>query len=160
MKPSKWTSRLACTILVAGTIAGVALAAGTQGSQSDPLVTLSYLNEVALPGLLKQVDEKLSARESALTEKLQSAAGGGQASFVSVELAAGKCVTLSAGAQLLFRGGSAASTAALADTTDGTTLSGTGALTKNHLYLATGDGQVVTASAASTVLVQGSYTLN
>ena len=62
MKPSKWTSRLACTILVVGTIAGVALAAGTQGSQSDPLVTLSYLNEVALPGLLKQVDQKLDAR--------------------------------------------------------------------------------------------------
>lgn len=159
MKPNKWTSRLACTILVVGTIAGVALAAGTQGSQSDPLVTLSYLNEVALPGLLKQVDQKLDARESELTQKLQSAAGNSQASFVAVELSAGKTLTLSAGAQLLFRSGAAASTAALADTTDGTTLSGTGALTANHLYLATGDGQSVTASAASTVLVQGSYSL-
>lgn len=160
MKPSKWTSRLACIILVAGTIAGVALAAGTQGSQSDPLVTLSYLNEVALPDLLKQVDEKLDARESELAQKLQSAAGGDQAAFAALELAAGKTVTLSAGAQLLFRSGASASTAALADTTAGTTLSGTGALTINHLYLATGDGQSVTASVASTVLIQGSYTLN
>ena len=159
MKPSKWTSRLACMILVVGTIAGVALAAGTQGSQSDPLVTLSYLNEVALPNLLKQVDQKLDERESELTQKLQSAAGSSQAAFVTVEISAGKTLTLSAGSQLLFRSGAAASTAALVDTTAGTTLGGTGALSANHLYLAVGDGQTVTASAASTVLVQGSYTL-
>ena len=43
MKKTHWPTRLAAGCLVTLTLVGVAFAAGQQGSQSDPLVTLSYL---------------------------------------------------------------------------------------------------------------------
>ena len=56
MQRKKWSNRLACVGLVAAVIAGGAIAAGTQGSQSNPLVTLDYLNEVVVPQLMKDVE--------------------------------------------------------------------------------------------------------
>ena len=47
MKKTHWPTRLAAGCLVTLTLVGVAFAAGQQGSQSDPLVTLSYLNQKA-----------------------------------------------------------------------------------------------------------------
>ena len=44
MKHKKWMPRLLAGGLVTGSLMGVALAAA-QGTQSDPLVTLSYLND-------------------------------------------------------------------------------------------------------------------
>ena len=43
MKRKKWSICLACVGLTAAVIAGGAIAAGSQGSQSNPLVTLDYL---------------------------------------------------------------------------------------------------------------------
>lgn len=153
MKRGTWTSRLACAVLVVGVISGVAFAAGTQGSQDDPLVTLSYLNEKALPEIMKQVDAKLDEREKALNKKLQE---GGQSAFVTVELKSGKTMTLSAGSQLLLRQGGLTTTAPLLDLTDGVPHNG-GELVANHLYLATGDGQQLTASTAVTAMVLGGW---
>lgn len=152
MKPTKWALWAACAVLVIAAVMGAAAAAGNQGSQSNPLVTLSYLNEIVVPDILKQVDEKLDAR----TEELQAA----QTAFAAVELPAGRSVTLSAGTQLLVRSGKLASANALVDMTDGTTWNSDGnGMKANHLYLATGDGQRVTAATAVTLMVQGSYTV-
>lgn len=153
MKLTKWAPRAACALLALTLIAGgAALASGNQGSQQNPLVTLSYLNEVVVPEILKQVDEKLNAK----TRNLQAA----QSAFAVVELPAGKTVTLSAGSQLLVRSGKLASANALVDMTDGTTWNSDGSGMKaNHLYIATGEGQKVTAVTAATVMVQGEYTL-
>ncbi len=153
MKRRMWTSRLACAVLVVGVLGGVAFAAGTQGSQDDPLVTLSYLNEKAMPEIMKQVDAKLAEREKALTEKLQEES---QSAFSTVELKAGKTLTLSSGSQILLRQGGLTTTAPLLDLTDGTTHNG-GELTANHLYLAAGDSQTLTASTAVTAMVQGGW---
>ena len=49
---------------------GAALASG--GDQSDPLVTLSYLNQTAAPQILKQVEEKTAARQKELEQNLAS----------------------------------------------------------------------------------------
>lgn len=153
MKRKMWTSRAACVVLVVGVISGVAFAAGTQGSQDDPLVTLSYLNEKALPEIMKQVDAKIDERAKALDKKLQE---GGQSAFATVELKSGKTVTLSAGSQLLLRQGGLTTTAPLLDVTDGVTHNG-GELIANHLYLATGDGQQLTASTAVTAMLLGGW---
>lgn len=154
MKLTKWAPRAACALLAFTLIAGgAALASGNQGSQQNPLVTLSYLNEVVVPEILKQVDEKLNAK----TKELDSS----QAAFVPVELPAGKSVTLSAGSQLLVRSGKLASANALVDMTDGTTWNSDGSGMKvNHLYISTGAGQIVTAVTEAAVMVQGEYTLN
>ena len=63
----KWMVRagaLALTAVCLGT--GAALAA--TGGQSDPLITLSYLNDTALPSVVTQVEEKAAARQSELSK--------------------------------------------------------------------------------------------
>ena len=42
------------------------------GTQTDPLVTLSYLNDVNTPAILKEVDARLDTREQALVDKLNA----------------------------------------------------------------------------------------
>ena len=104
MKRRKWTTYLACGALVLATLGGAAIAAGTQGSQTDPLITLSYLNEKVLPDILKQVDQRVEEGTKELRERLEKS---GQASFEVTEVAKDKAVTLTAGTQFLLRSGAA-----------------------------------------------------
>ena len=76
MQQKKWPLRLLSGGLVTAALVGVAVAAGQQGSQSDPLVTLSYLQQQALPQVLEKVDEKVAARQSELEDKLSAVADG------------------------------------------------------------------------------------
>ena len=76
MKKTHWPTRLAAGCLVTLTLVGVAFAAGQQGSQSDPLVTLSYLTQKATPSILSQVDSKLTARETELKKQLSAVVEG------------------------------------------------------------------------------------
>ena len=173
MKKTHWPARLAAGCLVTLTLVGVAFAAGQQGSQSDPLVTLSYLTQKATPSILSQVDSKLTARETELKkqlsavvegyvkeveDKLASSGGGssvqpsGGASYQVVNLSAGQTITGGAACEFLLRSGTATcvsdTSPGLVDMTAGTTLAGGGALTANHLYLATIEGRGVKASTA------------
>lgn len=154
MKGSKWFTRLACGALILVTLIGAAIAAGSQGSQDDPLVTLGYLNEKAVPDILKQVDDKLKKQVEELEKRLQDK---GQAGFVTVEAAKGKTVTVNAGTQLLLRSGSAACIDGLIDLTEGETLGGV--MTANHLYIATKDGQKVAVSEKAAFMVLGGYSV-
>lgn len=179
MRENKWIARLAAGTLVTVTLLGVAMAAGQQGTQSDPLVTLSYLTTKATPEIMTQVDAKLTAREKALTDQLNAAintytknvedklagAGGGSKSvaFTVVDLKAGQKLTVGVGCELMLRVGTASafgtSSPALVDMTDGGTTWDGGALVQNHLYMATIEGHGVTASDAVKLLVRGSYTI-
>ncbi len=185
MKQKKWPLRLLSGGLVTAALVGVAVAAGQQGSQSDPLVTLSYLQQQALPQVLEDVDEKVAARQSELEDKLSAVADGyaaeveaalsgsadtgsgsqtGGAVYQVVELSAGQTLTGSAACELLLRSGTATcvsdSSPGLVDMTDGATLANGGALKANHLYLATIEGRGVHASTAVTIMVRGEYTVS
>lgn len=180
MKKNQWLPRAAAGLAVTAVLLGAALAAGQQGTQDDPLVTLSYLNQKAVPTVLAQVDAKLAEREQTLTAQLEetvqtfskameeklAAAGGGpgqSAAFVVVDVAAGQRLTAGAGCELMLRVGSAVcftdASPGLIDMTDGGTLDNGGALVKNHLYMATMAGRGFTAQEAVKVLVRGSYTI-
>ena len=184
MKKTHWPARLAAGCLVTLTLVGVAFAAGQQGSQSDPLVTLSYLTQKATPSILSQVDSKLTARETELKkqlsavvegyvkeveDKLASSGGGSSvqpssgASYQVVNLSAGQTITGGAACEFLLRSGTATcvsdTSPGLVDMTAGTTLAGGGALTANHLYRATIEGRGVKASTAVTLLVRGTYSI-
>lgn len=154
MKGNKWTARLASLALVLVTMVVAAVAAGTQGSQSDPLVTLSYLNEKALPEILAQVDKKVEEGTKELRERMEDK---GQAVFRTSEVGAGKTVTLTAGSQFLLRSGAASCADGLIDLTIGETV--WGELAVNHLYIASGDGQKVTVAEKATVMTLGGYTI-
>lgn len=183
---SRWTIRLAAAALVCVPLVGAALAAGQQGGQGDPLVTLSYLEKKVTPGLLEQVDERISQREGELRgqlsalvdqyvkeveDKLRLSGGGssvpagdGSGAYQVVTLSAGQTITGNGACEFLLRTGTAVCVAesapGLVDMTGGGTLAAGGALTANHLYLATISGRGVKASSASvTLMVRGGYVI-
>ena len=150
--------------------------AAAQVSQSDPLVTLSYLNEKATPSILSQVDAKLTQRESALKAQLEQVAdsyaqqvqgsggtGGSASVYQVVTLKQGQQLIAGAACEILLRSGTAVcvsdSSPGLVDMTDGSALAPGGALSANHLYLATIDGRGVKASGAVTLMVRGNYNI-
>lgn len=179
MKANRWIPRLAAGTLVTVTLLGVALAAGQQGTQSDPLVTLSYLTTKVTPEIMTQVDAKVTAREKALIDQLNAAisgytkqvedklkganSGGTSAAFTVVDIAAGQRLNAGVGCELMLRVGSAtvssASAPALIDMTDGAGNWDGSALVQNHLYMATIEGRSVVAQDAVKLLVRGSYTI-
>ncbi|RHS30570.1 hypothetical protein DWV52_14165 [Ruminococcaceae bacterium AF10-16] len=64
-------ARLVGLLLVSATVLTLTVAAtGGAGTSSDPLVTLSYLNEKFLPQILSEVDKKTASREQTLSSKL------------------------------------------------------------------------------------------
>lgn len=130
--------------------AGVGVyAAGVYGTQDDPLITKSYLDEVLAPQLEKQFQNALSE-------------AGGTFSVVSLE--SGKILTAAAGCELILRSGSAtvyAPTSGLVDTTDGTSAPASSSVVTNHLYMVASDYDGVKAgSSGATLLVCGSYTIS
>ena len=88
-------------IAVAVLAAGIgAYAASNYGTQSDPLVAMSYLEDVLQPKIESSVDAKISEATKGLS--------GGSASFAVVNLGAGQSVTLSEGAEVVLRSGACA----------------------------------------------------
>lgn len=154
MKWNRWTTRLLCGALILVTLIVAAAAAGTQGTQSNPLVTLEYLNEKAIPEILQQVDKKVEDRTKELEIQL---AESQKPVFQTVEVGKDKSATLSAGAQLILRSGAAACADGLIDLTTGEAV--WGELSLNHLYIATGDKLKVTFSEKGTAMVLGTYTV-
>lgn len=154
MKPTKWAMRAACALLIIIAVLGVAGAAGTQGSEGNPLVTLSYLNEVVVPEILKQVEERMNVRTAQVEQEALARNAG---TFLTLELAEGETLSLSAGAQVVVRSGKAVSIDPMTDLTAGESWSGGGELPLNHLFLAAGDGQTVSAHSAVTLMVQGDH---
>lgn len=182
MKKNRWFTRLAGLLLVSYTLLVVGvMAAGTAGTQSDPLVTLSYLNDTFMAQLLGKVDEKLDARDRALEDKLaaqvaadtkalsdkRGASGGSGTAdvFTVVTLSSGQTLSCGVGCELMLRVGTASCVASsapgLVDETGGTTIGNGAALSANHLYMATVSDRGVKATAATVkLLVRGGYTIS
>lgn len=154
MKEKKWRTRLACGALVLVTVTGVALAAGTQGSRNDPLVTLSYLNDVLIPDLMARADIHIEEKANQLMEEART---GNKAVFGTVEVSAGSTISLTAGTQVILRTGTASNVDGLIDLTNGESM--WDALQENHLYIAAKDGQLVTVTENALFLIQGRYTI-
>ena len=144
------TMKIIIAVLAVLLLAGVAAYAATNyGSRDDPLITKSYLDEVLKPQLESDLQQRLDA---AAAEMLSSAPG----EFARVELKSGQTLRCGVGSQLLPVQGGVTAAGALSDTTAGSALAIGTALEANHLYLATEDGGVRAAGAA-TVLVSGTY---
>ena len=187
MKKNHWLTRLAGLLLVSYTLLVVSvMAAGGAGSETDPLVTLSYLNDTFMTQLLGKVDEKLTARDKELTDKLTAqvqqdtkaladkygasvSAGSVSAeradTFIVVTLSNGQVLHGDIGCEVMLRVGTAVcvtpSSPGLIDETDATTLGNNGKLVQNHLYMMTIDERGVKATAATVkLLVRGGYTIS
>lgn len=171
-----WTIRLGAVALSAvllGTVA--ALAAG--GDQNDPLVTLSYLNQTAIPQIVQQVEDKTAVKQKELEQNFANqisqyqqqggqgggTSAGGSASYALVSLSSGQVMSLGVGCEVLPRVGTvtvrAGTAPALIDLSTGGTVNSGAALTKNHLYMATIADRTLTASGNVKLLVRGSYSI-
>ena len=184
MRHRGWMARVLFLALTAAVSATVFAAAAEPGSQSDPLVTLSYLNDTYLAQVLDKVDAKIAQREAELQSRLAAVVDGyvkevedklrtggsstapaaAGAAYQVVTLSAGQTITGGAACEFLLRSGTAvcvsSSAPGLVDMTGAATLANGGALAANHLYLATVEGRGVKASTAVTLMVRGSYTIS
>ena len=162
---NRWALRLAALMLVSClAMTGVSLAV-EPGSASDPLVTLSYLNETFLGQVMTQVDQKIAARNSQLLQQSGGTGSTSSAEFTVVTLSSGQTLTGDIGCEVMLRIGSAScvspSNPGLIDETAAAALNNGGALAVNHLYMMTIEGRGVKAVAATTkLLVRGSYTIS
>ena len=162
---NRWALRLAALMLVSClAMTGVSLAV-EPGSASDPLVTLSYLNETFLGQVMTQVDQKIAARNSQLLQQSGGTGSTSSAEFTVVTLSGGQTLTGDIGCEVMLRIGSAScvspSNPGLIDETAAAAQNNGGALAVNHLYMMTIEGRGVKAGAATTkLLVRGSYTIS
>ena len=167
MKKNRWFLRALALLSITAVLSMTVSLAAEPGTDKDPLVTLSYLNETFMDSILQKVDQKIAERNSQLSQQLGGQAGGTSgtaASFTVVTLSSGQTLTGDIGCEVMLRVGTAVcvtpSSPGLIDESSAATLNNGGALVQNHLYMMTIEGRGVKATAATTkLLVRGSYTV-
>jgi len=166
MKKNRWFLRLMALLAISAMLMTGAFAAEV-GSSGDPLVTLSYLEEIFMDQVMDRVDGKIAERNRDIAQELSGQTSAGSAStdtFIVVTLTKGQTLTGGIGCEVMLRVGTASciapSAPGLIDETTAATLNNGGALAANHLYMMTIDGRGVLATADTTkLLVRGSYTI-
>ena len=162
MKKNRWFLRALMLLVTFGVLGMTVTLAAEPGTDKDPLVTLSYLNETFMDSVMQKVDQKIAERNSQLQTGGQT--GGTAASFTVVTLSSGQVLTGDIGCEVMLRVGTAScvssSSPGLIDETSASILNNGGALVQNHLYMMTIEGRGVKATAATNkLLVRGSYTV-
>ncbi len=154
MPSRKTLLRILTAAMVVVMLASVAVIAATAGTDSDPLVTRSYLEGPYKKTLLSEAESAAESQvetlERSLDKRIQSFTSNlsdtvpdrqtAESAYETQTLAAGESLTLPAGTQMLFLSGAATMAGAgLTGATAGTALATGAALTANHSYVASGD---------------------
>lgn len=168
MKKSRWLARVAVVLVLSSLLSMTVTVASGVGTDNDPLVTLSYLKETFTKDILKQVDEKIAARNKQIAQQVGGQTGSGEqvaSEFTVVTLSNGQTLIGDIGCEVLLRVGTAAcvspSAPGLIDESNAAVLNNGGTLSQNHLYMMTIEGRGVKATANTTkLMVRGSYTIN
>jgi len=160
MMKKKILTALAAVLILAVGIGVGAYAASNYGTQADPLVAKSYLDNTVTPKLQAEFQTKLDEQVKIMEQQITSSATG--LNFSVVSLTNGQILKGSAGCEIVLRSGTAVSTGTtgLSDVTDGKLISSGSALTANHLCLVSTDGDGVKANSSVTLLVRGGYTVS
>lgn len=151
---------LAAFVVVALVFTAVgAYAASNYGSQSDPLITMSYLTKTLQPTMESNFNNAVTNAMTQLEKQFESELNG---AFKAVTLESGKTMSCNAGCEVLFRSGSAGVTGSsgMLDVTAGSVTNANGSMSQNHLYMAPADGSGFTAKNNVTVMVRGTYTVS
>jgi len=128
--------------------------AGGAGTESDPVVTKSYVD-----ALYVRLSDAITSVQSS-SQQVQS----GSSSFVVVEVQAGQKVIGLEGTEMVLRGGSATAidngADGISDLTTGKDLKSPTKIDKNHLLLVPrADGRGIYCSTHAYVMVKGGYTI-
>lgn len=172
----KKTVRIVLIVLAAALVLSVAAlavnAAASAGSEDDPLVTLSYINDVFLPYVTDLFRKDLEEKETNLRETLEervsalegAGLGGGGTRYVVETLEKGQTLICQRGAELMLRIGratvKAGSTPGLVDTATTGNLNDGEELAVNHLYMVTINDHGIRAEEMVKILVRGEYTIS
>ena len=166
MKKNRWGMRLLVLLVISGIMNVTAALAVEVGSSEDPLVSLSYLNDVFLKDIMGKVDQKISQRNQdivkAMGGQLPGGGSGSTDTFTVVTLTKGQVLVGDIGCEVMLRVGTAVcvspSSPGLINETSGEVLNNGGVLVKNHMYMMTIEGRGVQATAETTkVLARGTY---
>lgn len=118
--------------------AGQATAAAAAVSESDPLVTLSYVNEVLKPQIIAEV-----LRQTGYGNNSAAAVTAGSSAYLDIDLESGKMIMLGANCEFIYRGGGAVIITTSPEKGDGVSDMSTGAeffsgkpLEFGHVYYA------------------------
>ena len=165
---------LLALVLVAGLGALAVRAAGSAGTEDDPLLTLSYLTEVYTAKVTDLFHADLDARETSLREDLgerisalEAAAGiaAPESRDYTVEtFLDGETIICQRGTEILLRIGEAVVVASnrpgLVDTSSTGELNDGESLEKNHLYMVTINGNGFRAVGTVKAVIRGDYTVS
>ncbi len=159
MKKKKIRVISLAVLLVIAAVGITAYARSNYGTENDPLITKSYLDDVLAPELTEQFRFELG---EAMDNSSHS--GGGKGSFELVTLSTGQVLQGEIGCEILLRIGSASVYAddspGLVDTTSGTTVDHGAALAANHLYMVSiAENGIMAGSASTKLLVSGAYSI-
>ena len=144
--------------LIAVLCAGGVYAAARYGTQDDPLVTMSYLRDVAEREITDRTDSSIQSAVSTAKTQVEESAREAMGVFRPVELTAGQTLRCDPGAEVLLTAGTAVSAGDFTDTTAGEPLAPQNAMAVNHLYLA-GEGASLQTAEGASVMVRGGYTV-
>lgn len=149
---------LAVFCIVAVLLGGIGVFAATNyGTESDPLITLSYLNDVLKPELEQKYTQQTKDSIAELESRVEAEVSGG---YVSVTVKANQTMTCKAGCEFLVRSGEAYVTADVLDVTEGKELAKNDWLMKHHLYMAVSDNAAVRANSDIYLMIRGDYTVS
>ena len=171
-KATRFVVILLAVLLALG--AAALAAEGTVGTEEDPLVTLSYLDEVFTAKVTSLFRQELEEKESALQEALEArvsaleaqAPGEGRpgGDYAVETLSDGQTLIAQRGTELMLRVGEAVVTAqdepGLVDTSTAGNLADGGSLVKNHLYMVTINGNGIRAVGTVKIVARGDYTIS
>lgn len=147
-------------VLVLATGIGVgAYAASAFGTQSDPLVAKSYLDDVLTPKLQSEFESQLDNEVQQLEQQINGVTSTLSGNYQVVTLSSGQTLQGSIGCEIVLRSGSAAvsGSTGLSDLTAGNVVASGNAVTANHLSVVVGANEGVKASGAVTLLVKGVF---
>lgn len=174
----KRSNKKATTALMAAglTIALGGIAMANSGGAGDPLVSLSYLDEVFTPTMemeaIDQAEMAVSKAEYSINQdiadlksELSNSNVSGASEFLVVTLAKGEKVTLDSGSQAVLRVGAATVSApaspALLNLSQGTSILNGGNLVINQLYLSIEGNRVLTAGEdVVKIMVSGGFSVS
>ncbi|MDR1131853.1 MAG: hypothetical protein LBL15_05500 [Oscillospiraceae bacterium] len=158
MKKKRVLTVAAAVLNLAAGIGVGAYAASNFGTQADPLVAKSYLDQTVTPKLQAQFNAALDEKVQLMEQQISSASSG--LGFTVVTLSGGQTLKGGPGSEIILRSGTATVNGSLSDVTDGAALASGAVLAANHLCMAVAQGDGVKAGSAATVLVRGAYTVS
>ncbi len=134
--------------------------AADPGSSDDPLITLSYVNDVLIPQMKSYVDASVGSLGDGSLPAIEAASA-----YNIVNVSKGQTVIGSKSCHMIMRMGDgiiiATQKGGIADVTDGVDLANGAKVPSNHLLIVpVDDGRGIKMNTDGIIMISGSYSVN